>query len=75
MLISVKVIPKARKVQIKEIGEGEYKVYLTSPPVDGKANDQLIEVLAEFFSVRKRDIVLIKGHHSQRKILEVKGGK
>ncbi len=73
MLISVKVVPKAKKVQVKELSPGQYKVYLTSPPVDGLANEQLIKVLSEFFEVKRKDVILIKGVRSRNKIVEIKG--
>ncbi len=73
MLISVKVVPKAKKVCVKKLSPGQYKVYLTKPPVDGAANEQLVEVLSEFFEVKKRDVILIKGSQSRNKIVEIKG--
>ncbi len=73
MLISVRVVPKAKKVQVKEISPGQYKVYLTKPPLDGLANEQLVEVLSEFFKVKKRNVILVKGTQSRNKVIEIKG--
>ncbi len=42
MRIYVKVIPRSSKNEVTKIAEGEYKVKLTDPPVDNKANEMLI---------------------------------
>ena len=46
--LSIKVIPNAKKNQIIE-ANGQLKVKVTAPAVDGKANKALIELLAEHF--------------------------
>jgi len=51
------------------------KVKLTAPPVDGAANEQLIEVIAEATGTRKSDISIVSGFSSKRKIVEIRGLK
>ncbi len=72
MQVQIKVIPKAKRIKIEK-QESFYKVYLTAPAVDNKANYQLIEVLAEFFDVAKREIVILKGHKSRQKVVRIGG--
>ncbi|MEO0130396.1 MAG: DUF167 domain-containing protein, partial [candidate division WOR-3 bacterium] len=51
-IIKIRVIPNAKKNEVvKE--ENRLKVYLTAPPIEGKANKALIEILAEYFNVKK----------------------
>ena len=70
MKIDVKVIPNARKERI--VGEGGlYKVYVTAPALDGKANKALIDLLAEHFGVKKGDVRIVKGEKSREKIVEI----
>ena len=70
MIINVKVIPNAKKVRI--VSENDVlKVYLKSPPVDGKANKELIEVLSEHFNVRKGSVRIVRGEKSNKKIIEI----
>ena len=49
----------------------ELRVYLTAVPVDGKANKELIKLLAEKLEVSKSKISIVKGEKSKEKIIEV----
>ncbi len=68
--IAVKVIPGAKKTLIKQEND-QMKVYLNAPPVDGKANDLLVEVLSEYLKIPKSKIEIIKGLKSRNKILMI----
>lgn len=69
---TVKVIPKSSRNSVEATGElRELKVKLTAAPVDGKANDALIEVLADYFKVRKSAVRLVSGASNRQKIVEV----
>jgi uncharacterized protein (TIGR00251 family) len=75
--ISVKVIPAARKNEVIDEGVDllnlrHFKVKTTTPPEDGKANKAVIELLAEFFAVKKSAIEIISGGTSRTKIIEIK---
>lgn len=66
MILHVRVIPRSSRKLIKEEG-GRLKAYLTKPAQDGEANRQLIELLAEYFGVKKYQIEIIKGLTSRDK--------
>lgn len=66
MRLEIKVIPGASKNMLKEEAGG-IKVYLTAPPVEGKANQALIKFLSEHYQVRKSAIEIIKGEKSRKK--------
>ncbi|MBF0486079.1 MAG: DUF167 domain-containing protein [Candidatus Omnitrophica bacterium] len=68
--ISLKVTPGAKKNFFKEEG-GVVKVYLTSPPVEGKANQALVEFLAEHYGVRRSQISIIKGLKTRNKVINI----
>lgn len=70
MKIEAKVIPNAKRVLVKPEGPG-LKVYLTAPPLDGRANDMLSEVLAAHLGVKKRQLTVIKGLHSRQKTIKI----
>ena len=46
---------------------------MTAPPVDGAANEALVEFLAELLGVPKRAVSIVTGHASRNKIVEVTG--
>jgi uncharacterized protein (TIGR00251 family) len=70
MRISVRVVPHARKNRAVQ-EEGRLKVYLTAPPVEGKANKALIRFLAEHFGVKKKQIRIVRGEKSRDKLVEI----
>jgi uncharacterized protein (TIGR00251 family) len=57
---------------IKKQGE-QWKVYLTAPALEGKANLALVEFLAEHFNVRKNCVSIIKGLQSRNKVVKIEG--
>ncbi len=72
-LIEVKVTPRSSRKGVAGVVAGCLSVKLTAPPVDGEANAQLVEVLADYFSVRKSDVEVIKGASSRRKTVKLRG--
>lgn len=68
--IEIKVIPGAKKNRLDEIESG-IKVYLTAPPVDGKANVALCQFLAKHYHVKKSQIEIIKGLKSRHKTVKI----
>ena len=75
IMIRVRVQPRSSRRGIGGIAGDVVRVYLTSPPVDGAANEQLIEVLSEELGVRKSAVHIMKGPSSREKVVEVKGMK
>jgi hypothetical protein len=67
----VKVKPNSKSQNIKEEADGSLIVHLKSPPVDGKANDELIKLLAKQFDVPKSNIRIKSGLSSRQKLIEV----
>lgn len=65
------MIPRSSRNQVQEIAPGELKVKLLAPPVDGKANEALIEVLSKHFGVKKSLIRILRGETSQNKMVEI----
>lgn len=73
MRIYVKVIPRSSRNKIELLSEGDYKVWLTAPPVDGKANQALIELLAVHFQVAKSQIEIVGGKTCRKKMVDIIG--
>ncbi len=68
MRLDLKVIPGAKKNLLKMDGP-TVKVYLTAPPVNGKANAALVDFLAEHFNVSKSKVQITKGLKSRHKTI------
>ena len=71
MRIYIKVIPRSSKNKVEKISEGEYKVWITAPPVNGEANSMLVKNLAEYFSISKSRVEIIGGKSAKTKIVEI----
>lgn len=67
----VKVKPNSKQQNIQEAADGSLIVHLKSPPVDGKANEELIKLLAEKFNVSKSQITIKSGLSSRTKLVEI----
>jgi uncharacterized protein (TIGR00251 family) len=65
--LTIKVIPRASKPGVAGIRGGVLLVRLQSPPVEGAANEELIQVIARTFAVPKRDVTIVSGEHSKLK--------
>ncbi len=73
MKVSVKVIPRSGRQQIAVLGPGELKCHLQSPPEDGKANRELVELLAQELGIPKRSVAVVQGFASRNKVVEIVG--
>ena len=70
---AVKVHPRARKDAITgEVGDA-LKVSLTSPPVDGRANEACIDFFAKLLKVSRTSVTIAAGHSSRNKVIRVSG--
>jgi uncharacterized protein (TIGR00251 family) len=65
--LTVKVIPRTSKPGIAGIRDGALLIRLQSPPVEGAANEELIQLIAKTFGVPKRDVAIVSGEHSKLK--------
>ena len=73
MIVTVRVIPRAAKPGVAGTRQGALLVRLASPPVDGAANAELIEVLARALDVPRRSIVIVSGERARTKTVRVTG--
>ncbi|HBI33603.1 MAG TPA: YggU family protein [Candidatus Moranbacteria bacterium] len=71
MRIYIKVSPKSSKNEVVKVSEGEYKVKITAPPVDGKANEALIKLLSQHFKVSKSMISIVGGKTAKIKMVDI----
>ena len=70
MTYQVKVTPNSKNMEVIETGEF-LRVKVDAPPVDGKANKRLIEILSGYFNVSSSRIRIVSGHISRNKVVEI----
>ncbi|MBA4312790.1 MAG: hypothetical protein C0417_09190 [Chlorobiaceae bacterium] len=71
MKITVRVKPNARKNEVKQIDANNFVVSVSVPPVEGKANEKVIELLSEYFGKPKQSINILRGMTGKIKIVEI----
>lgn len=72
-LIEIRVIPRSGKSGIAGMRGESLLVRLNAAPVDGAANAELIDVLADTLDVPKRAISIVSGTRSRQKRVRVEG--
>ena len=73
--IPVKVKPNSRASGLEEVGDGSWLARVKSPPVDGKANAELIALVAEHFKVRKSQVAIKSGASGRLKLVQIDDGR
>jgi len=68
---AVTVKPSAKKQLIVEESDGSLTVWLKSPPMDGKANAELVKLLAAWFGVANASITIRSGTASKKKVVDI----
>lgn len=71
--LEVLVQPRASRTRVLGVHDGRLKIALAAPPVDGEANQALVEFLAGALGVRKADVALLRGETGRRKTVRVSG--
>lgn len=74
MRISVVAHPNSKNRKIEKDLLGALHVYVSEPPLEGKANKAVIEALADYFKVKKGQVVFVSGHKSKNKVFEIISG-
>lgn len=72
-VIQVKVKPNARASVLAEEADGTWLAQLKAPPVDGKANAELIALVARHFGCRKADVTIKSGASGRMKWVRIEG--
>ncbi|MFA5854410.1 MAG: DUF167 domain-containing protein [Patescibacteria group bacterium] len=71
-ILSVKVIPKSGRTELKFEGE-LLKVWLKSAPEDGKANDELVRILAKKLDISRAHVEILHGKSTRNKTVDITG--
>lgn len=71
--LTLLIQPRASRTRVVGEHDGQLKIQLAAPPVDGEANAALVEFLAKALGVPKRQVTLVAGDASRRKRVHVQG--
>ena len=71
--IAVRVQPGAKKEAILGFADGVLRLRVTAPPVEGRANDAVLELVARAVGVRPSHVALLRGARSRDKLLRIDG--
>lgn len=71
--LQIKVKPRSRASSLEPLADGTWLARLVSPPTDGKANEELVALVARHFSRPKSAVTLRRGTTSRIKWVEIEG--
>jgi uncharacterized protein (TIGR00251 family) len=69
--LRVKVKPNSRVASLVQVGDGTWQARVKAPPADGKANEELIALVAEHFNCRKAAVLIRSGASGRVKLVKV----
>jgi len=75
VILELHVYPGAARTQFAGEHGGRVKLRLAAPPVDGKANAELVAFLAAYYGVPKRNVRIVAGANSRRKRVFIEGAQ
>ena len=73
VVLNIRVIPRAGRSGPAGIRDNAFLIRLKAPPVEGAANSELIEVLADLLDVPRRNVTILAGERSRLKRVRVTG--
>jgi len=71
VILRVKVKPNSRTSSLIQQADGSWQAHLKAPPVDGKANDELVGLITAHFRCRRAAVVIKSGVYGRTKIVRV----
>ncbi|MCX8012390.1 MAG: DUF167 domain-containing protein, partial [Desulfobacterota bacterium] len=69
LTFSIIVRPRSKRTEIVGISNGALKVKVTAPPIEGAANEALIELLSQSLGIKRSDLEILKMKTSPRKLI------
>lgn len=71
IMLHVKVKPRARVSELSQAADGTWVANLKAPPIDGKANEELVALVADKFQCRKTAVTIKAGASGRTKLVRV----
>ena len=71
MILRIKVKPNARTSSLMQLADGSWQAQVKAPPADGKANDELVALIAAHFKCTRTAVVIKSGGSGRNKLVRV----
>jgi uncharacterized protein len=71
--LEIRLKPRAKGDRIRFQSAGKLDIAVTSPPVDDRANEHLVRLIASRIGIAKSLIAIVKGRHSRNKVIVIYG--
>lgn len=71
--LRLRAVPNAKRSEVVGLHGDAVRVKVAAPALDGRANEALIEFIAEELGVARRDVRLLSGEKSRDKLIEIDG--
>jgi uncharacterized protein (TIGR00251 family) len=71
--LRLRVVPNARRSEVVGQHGDALRVKIAAPALDGRANEALLEFIAETLGLPRREVRLINGEKSRDKLIEIEG--
>jgi uncharacterized protein (TIGR00251 family) len=71
--ILIRVVPRSRREAVDPERDGRLVVRTTAAPVDGSANARVVELIADYYGVRRRQVEIVSGHRARDKTVRITG--
>jgi uncharacterized protein len=68
---AVRVTPRAKRNMVTKAADGSIKVYVAAPPEDGRANEAVVQLIADWLGVKRRQVEIVSGAASRNKVLRI----
>jgi len=73
MNLRVRVQPRAKRNALVPWQDGQWKLYVTAPAVEGQANEACVEYLARTFEISRSRVSIVSGEKSRNKVVSLEG--
>jgi uncharacterized protein len=71
--VELRVKPKAKRDKIEVVDIDHLDIWVTSPPVEGRANEHVVKLLSKKLGAPKSSIEIIKGESGKNKVVNISG--
>jgi len=71
MKICLTVVTNAKSERIERLAEGNWKIWVAGKPIEGRANEKIVEMVSKELGIGKSLIKIVSGIRSRHKIVEI----